>query len=90
MSRADASVLLHFRGRGMAQYNDTWSTADGTNWRMDTAAAAFGARSLFAMFVRNNELWLSGGPGAGVFNDVWRSSDGVNWRVVFTHDIAAP
>ncbi len=75
---------------GMAQYNDVWSTADGTNWRRDSAAAAFGARSLFAMFVHNSELWLSGGLNAGVFNDVWRSSDGVNWRVGFTHDIAVP
>jgi hypothetical protein len=75
---------------GMTQYNDVWSTADGVNWRMDTAAAAFDARSLFAMFVHNNELWLSGGLSAGLFNDVWRSSDAVNWRVGFTHEIAVP
>jgi hypothetical protein len=57
---------------------------------METGAAAFGARSLFALFVHNNELWLSGGLAAGLYNDVWRSSDAVNWRVAFSEDIAAP
>jgi hypothetical protein len=75
---------------GVTQYNDVWSTADGTNWRMDTGAAAFSARSMFAMFVHNNEIWLSGGFAAGLFNDVWRSSDAVNWRVAFSDEIAAP
>lgn len=72
---------------GVTQYNDVWSTVDGTNWRMDTGAAAFSARSMFAMFVHNNELWLSGGFAAGLLNDVWRSSDAVNWRVGFSHEI---
>jgi hypothetical protein len=75
---------------GVTQYNDVWSTADGMDWRMDTATAAFSARSMFAMFVHNNELWLSGGFAAGLLNDVWRSNDAVNWRVGFSHEIAAP
>lgn len=75
---------------GLTQYNDVWSTSDGLNWRMDTTAAAFSARSMFAMIVHNNELWLGGGFAAGLLNDVWRSSDAVNWRVAFSHDIAAP
>jgi N-acetylneuraminic acid mutarotase len=75
---------------GVPVYNDVWSTADGTNWRLESAVAPFAARSLFAMFVHNNELWLSGGVAAGTFNDVWRSSDAVNWRVGFSHDIVAP
>ncbi len=75
---------------GVNQYNDVWSTADGTTWRMDTGAAAFSARSMFAMIVHNNELWLGGGFAAGLLNDFWRSSDAVNWRVGFSHDITAP
>ena len=75
---------------GAEAYNDVWSSADGTNWRRDTPAAGFAARSIFATFVHNNELWLAGGLGSGPFNDVWRSSDGVNWKVGFTHDIVAP
>ena len=75
---------------GPAPFNDVWSTSDGVNWRADTTSAAFPARSMFAMFVHNNELWLSGGFAAGLFNDVWRSSDAANWRVAFCDDIAAP
>jgi hypothetical protein len=75
---------------GVTQYNDVWSTADGTNWRLDTGAASFSARSMFALIAHNNELWLSGGFAAGLLNDVWRSSDAVSWRVGFSHNITAP
>jgi hypothetical protein len=75
---------------GATDYNDVWSSSDGVNWRQDTAAAAFPGRSLFAMIVHNNELWLTGGLAAGLYNDVWRSSDAVNWRVGFSRDIAIP
>jgi N-acetylneuraminic acid mutarotase len=75
---------------GVTQYNDVWSTSDGLNWRQDTAAAAFPGRSQFAMFVHNNELWLTGGFAASLYNDVWRSNDAVSWRVGFSRDIAAP
>jgi hypothetical protein len=75
---------------GVTQYNDVWSTTDGTDWRMDTAAAAFSARSMFALFLHNDELWLTGGFAAGLLNDVWRSNDAVNWRAGFSHEIVTP
>ena len=75
---------------GATQFNDVYSTADGTTWRKDTAAAAFAPRGLLALFVHNNELWFTGGLAAGPFNDVWRSTDGVDWHVGFTRDITVP
>ena len=72
------------------QYGDVLSSADGTNWRSETTAAAWPGRSQFPLFVHGNELWLAGGFGAATLNDVWRSSDGVSWRVGFTHAITAP
>jgi hypothetical protein len=75
---------------GATQYNDVWSTADGTSWTQTTAAAAFPARGLFTLFVHSNEMWLAGGLAAGPFNDVWRSSDGAAWRVGLSLPITAP
>ncbi len=75
---------------GSIQHNDVWSTADGTSWTQNTAAAAFSARGLITLFVHNNELWLAGGLAAGPLNDVWRSSDGAAWRLGVSLPITSP
>ncbi|HKQ16464.1 MAG TPA: hypothetical protein VJT80_23810, partial [Steroidobacteraceae bacterium] len=73
-----------------ARYHDVWSSADGSNWTQDTAAAAFEPRWNPASVVHGGELWLIGGFGLSLLDDVWRSTDGKNWRVGFTHDIIVP
>jgi len=75
---------------GSIQHNDVWSTADGTSWTQNTAAAGFSARGLITLFVHNNELWLAGGLSAGPLNDVWRSSDGAAWRLGVSLPITSP
>jgi hypothetical protein len=65
--------------------NDVWSTADGANWRQETAAAAFSGRFDHAVVAFNGKMWViagavySGEPGG---NDVWSSVDGINWTQV--------
>ena len=72
------------------RYNDVWSSADGVNWRQETAAAPFAPRALATVITHNNSLWLIGGFGFGAFNDVWRSTDGANWSLGFSEDIVSP
>lgn len=62
--------------------NDVWSSADGANWKKETAQAAFSARKYHRVAVFNNELWLVGGlTDNGRINDIWSSTDGVNWSL---------
>jgi hypothetical protein len=59
---------------------DVWSSADGVNWTLETASAAWGGRYSHATVVYNNKLWVFGGAdGSGLRNDVWSSADGINW-----------
>lgn len=60
-----------------------WSTANGTDW-VEENNDAFPHRSLFAMTVYNNAMYVIGGAvsGGGMTNEVWRSSNGRNWSLV--------
>jgi hypothetical protein len=68
--------------------NDVWSSADGVNWRQETARAEWAPRIWASAVVYRGRIWLLGGhtrdeSGATVtsanFNDVWTSTDGALW-----------
>jgi hypothetical protein len=72
------------------RYQDVWSSADGSNWTQETAAAGFGPRVNPVLIVHGGELWVVAGYGLSFLDDVWRSSDAKNWRLGFTSDIVVP
>lgn len=66
--------------------NDVWSTADGREWKLETAHAAWSKRTHAQCVVFDGKMWLMGGgrwaPETVPVNDVWCSEDGVNWTQV--------
>ncbi len=64
--------------------NDVWSSADGKQWRQDTASAPWSPRAYHAAVVHHGKIWVMGGgnyvPKYQAFNDVWCSDDGVHWE----------
>jgi len=65
--------------------NQVWSSADGSNWRLENAAASFPARNYFKLLAFKNALWIIGGESlstGAVLNDVWTSADGKAWAKV--------
>jgi len=66
--------------------NDVWSSADGKEWKQETAAAPWSPRAYHAAFVHDGKLWVLGGgnyvPKYHALNDVWCSADGVKWQRV--------
>ncbi|MBI3948469.1 MAG: galactose oxidase [Armatimonadetes bacterium] len=66
--------------------NDVWSSADGGEWRLETAHAGWSKRAHAQAVVFNNKLWILGGglwsPQHVAANDVWCSEDGVSWTQV--------
>ena len=66
--------------------NDVWSSADGIQWRLETAAAPWPKRAHFQAVVFDGKIWVMGGgmraPKAEARNDVWCSSDGIHWELV--------
>ena len=69
--------------------NDVWSSADGKEWKQETAHAPWSPRAYHAAVVHDGKLWVIGGgnyvPEYHASNDVWCSSDGVNWEQVTEH-----
>lgn len=66
------------------EYNDVWSSADGTTWDPIAQNNPFTARNSFGYAVHNpgggDRLWVVGGRSANtVLNDVWSSSNGADW-----------
>ena len=72
--------------------SDVWSSADGVNWTLATAAAPWAGRCLHNSLVFDNKIWVFGGltryaPNPTKkqkvnANDVWCSEDGVNWTQI--------
>lgn len=64
--------------------NEVWSSADGLNWRLETANPGIvPGRSNFKLVALNNALWIIGGlSGSTYLNDVWTSADGKTWNKV--------
>lgn len=67
------------------------STADGVNWRLETANSGISPRADWVLLSANNALWLLGGYSTQnytTYTDVWTSSDGKHW--IRTTDAAWP
>ena len=69
--------------------NDVWSSADGKEWRQETASAPWSPRAYHAAVAHDGKLWVIGGgnyvPNYQALNDVWSSPDGVHWQQVTDH-----
>jgi len=63
--------------------NDVWSSADGKEWKQETAAAEWSPRAYHQAAVLNDKIYVFGGgnyvPEYHANNEVWSSADGVNW-----------
>jgi hypothetical protein len=63
--------------------NDVWSSADGVNWRQETANAPWTARIWFSSVVYRDRMWVLGGwqksKDLTNLDDVWYSKDGKSW-----------
>jgi hypothetical protein len=74
--------------------NDVWSSADGKQWKLETAHAPWAPRAYHAAVVHDGKLWVFGGgnyvPKYHAFHDVWSSTDGVRWEQVTEHAPWAP
>jgi len=93
-----AAALVEFRGRmwllgGTENYyfgnerslkNDVWSSADGNDWKQETAGAGWSPRAYHQAAVLNDRIYVFGGgnyvPSYHAKNDVWSSTDGVKWE----------
>jgi hypothetical protein len=63
-------------------FHDVWSSEDGVNWQMETAAAPWHPRIWFSSVVYRNRMWILGGWSNNPYknwSDVWYSHDGKNW-----------
>jgi hypothetical protein len=95
-----AGAVVEFKGRmwmlgGIENYyfgdqrslkNDVWSSADGKEWKQETAAAPWAPRAYHQAVVHDGKIWVFGGgnyvPEYFALNDVWCSADGVKWEQV--------
>jgi hypothetical protein len=63
-----------------------WSSADGKEWRQETANAPWSPRAYHAAVVHDEKIWVLGGgnyvPKYHALSDVWCSTDGVKWERV--------
>jgi hypothetical protein len=76
----------YYFGDAKSLKNDVWSSADGKEWRRETAAAPWSPRAYHAAVVHDGKMWVLGGgnyvPEYQARNDVWCSPDGVHWEQV--------
>ena len=69
------------------EFNDVYSSIDGTNWTQVLANAPWAPRSHHNVVAHNGKLFIMGGSAIYTapcctriyFNDVWSSVDGQNW-----------
>lgn len=68
------------------EYDDVWSSADGTSWTRELSHTPFRPRYYHNVEVFDDRLWVLGGHGSGYvlgaegnLPDVHYSSDGRNW-----------
>ena len=73
----------YYFGNDKSAKNDVWSTADGREWKLETAAAAWSPRAYHQAAVLKDRIYVLGGgnyvPTYQARNDVWSSADGVHW-----------
>jgi hypothetical protein len=74
----------YYFGDDKSLKNDVWSSADGREWKLETATAPWASRAYQAAVVHDGKIWVLGGgnyvPKYEARNDVWSSSDGVHWE----------
>jgi hypothetical protein len=79
----------YYFGNEKSLKNDVWSSADGKEWKLETADAPWSARAYHAGVVHDGKIWVLGGgnyvPNYQALNDVWCSADGVHWKRVTEH-----
>ncbi len=84
----------YYFGDSKSLKNDVWSSADGKEWKRETAKAPWAPRAYHAAVVHDGKMWVLGGgnyvPDYQAFNDVWCSSDGVKWEARTTKAPWAP
>ncbi len=77
-----------YNGRleGHGATNEVWSSADGKQWQLVTAAADWSPRIASAIVEFKGRIWILGGTENYYFgdksslkNDVWSSADGKSW-----------
>ena len=66
---------------GSSNLNDVWSSADGSSWEQETAAAGWTLRVGHQAVAHQGRIYVLGGKDedGNVLNDVWSSFDGENW-----------
>lgn len=76
----------YYFGDDTSLRNDVWSSADGRDWRLETAAAGWSPRAYHQAVVLGEHIYVLGGgnyvPRYEAHADVWRSADGVHWEPV--------
>lgn len=67
--------------------NSVWSSANGSDWKLETPTAGWSPRMAGGLVVFNNRLWILGGiqkyyygTDKDLLNDVWSSADGRHWE----------
>ena len=79
-------IETYYSGDEKSLKNDVWSSADGKDWKLETANAGWEPRGYLGAVAHAGKLWVFGGgnyvPKYKAFNDVWCSSDGVTWEKV--------
>ena len=87
-SKATVTATVEIRGKQIFVlggyddtnlYNDVWFSADGANWRQETANAEWSRRLVHQALSHNGQLYVLGGGDSNGLNDVWSSADGKNW-----------
>lgn len=65
--------------------NDVWSSAEGREWRLETAKAPWSPRAYHQAVVLNGKIYVFGGgnyvPDFHAKNDVWSSANGIDWTL---------
>ena len=57
------------------RFNDVWTSPDGANWTQQNATPVFDVRDQMAVYVWNNQVWVSGGSNNnGILTDIWKSN----------------
>jgi hypothetical protein len=76
----------YYQNNDQTLMNDVWSSADGRQWKLETADAGWAKRTHGQAAAFDGKLWILGGgqraPDVVVRNDVWSSEDGVHWKQV--------